>query len=77
MGFVVNQVEMGQVFLRVLWFFSPVSIILPLFHTHCNLSAYVTRGTSGRSKIIFNDSSAFWDSGEHWREKYEYCRIAF
>ena len=68
MGFVVNQMEMGQGFLRVLWFFTPVSIIPPLFHTHCSLSANVTRGTSGRSKRIFNEVSAVWDSGEHWRE---------
>jgi hypothetical protein len=74
-GFVVNEVEMGQVFSEYFVFIPPISIIPPLLHTHCNLSANVTRGTSGRRKGIFNESSALWDSGEHWREKY--CRIAF
>jgi hypothetical protein len=33
MGFVVDEVALGQVFLRVLWF-PPVSIIPPLLNTH-------------------------------------------
>jgi hypothetical protein len=32
-GFVVDKVALGQVFLRVLWF-SPASIIPPLLHIH-------------------------------------------
>ena len=43
-GFVVNKVALGQVFLQVLWF-SPINIIPPMLHTlsfvyyqHCILS---------------------------------------
>jgi hypothetical protein len=32
-GFVVDKVALGQVFLRILWF-SPVNIIPPGLHTH-------------------------------------------
>jgi hypothetical protein len=32
-GFVVDKVALGQIFLQVLWF-SPASIIPPLFHIH-------------------------------------------
>ena len=33
MGFMVNIVELEQVFLQLLWF-TPISIILSVFHTH-------------------------------------------
>jgi len=36
MGFVVELVENGEVFLQILWF-SPVSIIPPLLNTHISL----------------------------------------
>jgi hypothetical protein len=36
MGFVVELVETGEVFLQILWF-SPVSIIPPLLNIHISL----------------------------------------
>ena len=44
-GFVVNKLELGQVFLPV-HRSSPVSIIPPMFHTHLHVA--LTRRTSGR-----------------------------
>jgi len=42
--FVVDKVALGQVFLRVLRY-SPVSIILPIFHIHLHVA--LTERTNG------------------------------
>ena len=50
-GFVVDEVALGQVFLPVLRFF-PVSIITPSLPTHLNITVRRTSGTkSGNLQI--------------------------
>jgi hypothetical protein len=55
-GFVVDEVALGQVFLLVLRF-SPVSIILLVLHTHLHLHVAFTR-TDGRSLGTFQISGS-------------------
>jgi hypothetical protein len=38
MGFVIDEVPLGQVYLQVYWVF-PVSIIPPILHTHSHAAA--------------------------------------
>jgi len=39
MGFIVDKVALGQIFLNIVWFF-PVIIILPLLHIHSSVADY-------------------------------------
>jgi hypothetical protein len=47
-GFVVDKVALGKLFLSVLPF-PPVSIIPPVLHTHLHLQVALTRRTNGPS----------------------------
>jgi hypothetical protein len=67
-GFLVNEVALRQVILRVPRFY-PVTI-LPLFlHTHLHLNTTVIRKRSGRSLGTFRQSNNFSDIGYRWTER--------
>ena len=59
--FVVDEVALRQVFLRVL-LFSPVSIIPLMPHNHLHLHVAVTRRTNGRSLGTFHKALLFLKS---------------
>jgi hypothetical protein len=60
--FVVDAVALGQVFLRVLRFFSD-SIIPLILHAHLYLHAALSRTRHGRSLAVFQKVKFFWKLG--------------
>jgi hypothetical protein len=67
-GFMVDNMAIGQVFLPVLQF-SPVSIIPPMFHTHFCQRFPLTSRTNWQSLGTLN-SKALLFIGEHWTGEY-------
>ena len=61
-GYVVDVVAKGQVFLAVLQF-SPVSTIPPLLQTHLHLHVFLTRKTNERILRTFEKRSSFANRG--------------
>jgi hypothetical protein len=57
-GFVVDKVALGQVFLPVLQF-SHVSMIPPMLHTHLHINTTLIRRTSGRMLKVFKKPFLF------------------
>ena len=49
MGFMVDKVALGQIFLNIAWFF-PVIIILPLLHIHSSVADYTVLATDSTVK---------------------------
>ena len=68
MIFILGKVAQGQVFLLGIWF-SPVSIIPPVFLTHLYLHIALTRRTNGQI-WEFPKAELFQKSGSVGQEKY-------
>lgn len=68
-GFEVDKVALGQVFLPVLRF-SPVTIILLTLHTHSHPYVAITRRTYGRRTGKIPKSSSLSEMGDTWIEKF-------
>jgi len=66
--FVVAKLAPGQGFLRVLRCY-PVSVILPMHHTHFYLQAALTRKTKQPKPGNLPKSSAVSEIRDHWVEK--------
>jgi hypothetical protein len=68
-GFVVDKVAMGQVFLPVIWV-SLVSITPPTLHVHSHLYIVIARRTNWRRTGKLPKSSFLSEMGDPWIEKY-------
>jgi len=58
-GICGDKVVLGQVPLSVRWF-SPVSTVTPMLHTHLHLNTILIGRTSGRSLGTFQQSNALY-----------------
>jgi len=67
-GFEVDKVALGQVFLPVLRL-SPVIITLPTLHTHSHPYVAITRRTNGRRTGKIPKSSSLSEMGGTWIKK--------
>jgi hypothetical protein len=73
-GFVLDTVTLRQIFLLVLWF-TPIIIILLMFHTHLHLNAVPTRRRSGRSIGISLKQPPFGYRVQ-WTEEYFHALLS-
>jgi hypothetical protein len=68
-GFVVDKVAEGQVFLRV-FLFTPVNIIHPMVHnSYASTRCYYQKDKRAKP-VNFPKSNAVSEMGEHWIERY-------